>query len=190
MIVVLEGLPGVGKTTTLTNLKRHPNYRVIPEILGPEPIVAAEDFYVRNDTQKYLLAFGAQTAVMDRSFVSTLCYNYCSDILRGTRNYGRIARLIDNAIARGELRQPDLYIFLRCSVDECLDRQNTTNDPLWQSRECLVAAQRFYADYFARQDVPVVEIDVSRYPAAEVTRQVLAYIRDFKQQSIKEKMHV
>lgn len=170
MLVVIEGLPGAGKTTALTYLSSV-GFTAVPEIIGQEPSEATEEFFMQNDQRKQQLADAAGgMVVMDRNFLSTLCYNFTHDAIFGSTNYGQIADRIGRSIALGELRQPDMYIFLLCTTSTSLARQNKTNASIWSNEMFLKDMNTFYLSYIQQSGRPYVVIDTDECKPSEVLR--------------------
>ncbi|MBC7943615.1 hypothetical protein H7X68_03910 [Candidatus Saccharibacteria bacterium] len=180
MLVVLEGLPGTGKTTAIHRLAEN-GYNIINEIIGSEPVGVDEEFFIRNDINKYNLIDSNRINIMDRNFVSTLCYNYCSDKQNGTNNYNRISKKIENALGQGLLSHPDVYILLSCSVEVSKLRQNESNDTMWSKVEFLQLVDEFYTKYFDQIGRRVVKINTETKNIKSVSNAINDVLIDTEQ---------
>ena len=76
-IIMLEGLPGVGKTTIINKIKqmKFKNVHVVDEILGGLQDTS-QQFYMHNDIKK-INKYHDGTIIIDRGPISTLSYNEC-----------------------------------------------------------------------------------------------------------------
>lgn len=176
MIVVFEGLPGSGKSTALRAMSSLVDVTLIDEILDTEPKNADEDFFIANDIAKYQAIEQQRTCVIDRNFVSTLCFNHCFDEQFGTNNFDRVAQKIHDAKNQGLLFEPDLYVYFQCTPQTSRRRQNASNASIWQDTAFLCRAEAFYKNHFANIDCPVKNINTETMSAEEVHETIIQTI--------------
>ncbi len=98
MLVVLEGLPGAGKSTVLRKLAELDGVNVIDEVVGKEPSDAGVDFFLNNDISKHKQIMPGKANVMDRNYTSTLCFFYCIDHQYGTNLDRRVSKACTTAL--------------------------------------------------------------------------------------------
>lgn len=76
MIISIDGLPGVGKTTFIHRLGERYNIPILPELTLPN--LAREDYdessFIENDIYKIQTAKSLNDVVLDRSFCSTVTF--------------------------------------------------------------------------------------------------------------------
>jgi len=173
MLIVFEGLPGAGKTTTISALKSLFPCSVIPEVIEPEPINADESFFIQNDINKYQLAEQYGRCIMDRNFASTLCFNFSHDAAYGTNLYPAVSRKIHEMLEQNIVHQPDMYVYFTCSKSTSLRRQNASNNANWQDSKFLESTALFYEHFFTKQRVPTITINTDMH-SVEETKIIIA----------------
>lgn len=78
-IIFIEGLPGVGKTYLINEIKKIniKDLYLVDEIINPDinnPFIDAEDLFLKNDEMK-VSKYNEGTIIIDRGPISTLVYN-------------------------------------------------------------------------------------------------------------------
>ena len=79
-IIFIEGLPGVGKTTIINNLRNMSNVNVVDEVINSENDDNRTKYYLKNDDLKINL-YKEGLIVIDRGFLSTLSYEQSKKII-------------------------------------------------------------------------------------------------------------
>ena len=162
-VIVLEGLPGTGKTT-LSNLFSQ-EILVVPEIVLDinDAEKEGELFYFKNDLAKIKKAKEAKDVVLvGRSYASTLAHNYARLVMDSRSDYFNVLEVFAKNKKEGIL-VPDLYIYLEIEVKNSLARKNrpVNRDDIWTQEKYLNIIQNYYKNYFQliEPDIPVVVID-------------------------------
>lgn len=165
-IIVLEGLPGTGKTI-LGNRFSH------EIIVIPEMILSVDDakkegelFYFKNDIAKIKKAKKNNGVILvERSYASTLAHNYARLVVDGDADYFNILEAFANNKKEGKL-VPDLYIYLDIGIISSLSRKDrpVSQDDIWTQEKYLNVIHNYYKTYFQlmEPDIPVVIIDGER----------------------------
>ena len=175
-LIIFEGIPGVGKTTLTKDIAQSFRGTRIGEIITEENhdipteglVVDSQEYFFRNDERKYALARKAAPSalvVMDRSYLSTVVYNLCSN------DPSRIAEALawKEALEKSTT-EPTAYIYLRMHPDLCFSRkgrQRNNSRDLWTFDENLVRTQQFY-DQWLLQERGGITIAVDATPPYEV----------------------
>lgn len=173
-LLVLEGDPGSGKTTTIASLASVQDISVIPELdhtAMPDPPSWAcpEEWYVDAERQRQpaidrLLAAG-RTVVEDRSVLSTLAFAYACH-RRHTRPAGHLRRLIER-LRSGPFIQPDSLVILSVDAEVGIARRPTFSMSAryreWFDLEFLTYLHDYYSNMAASfRRFPVAVLDTSR----------------------------
>ena len=79
-ILFLEGLPGVGKTTLINNLRKLKEVNVVDEVINQNNKDNRTNYYLKNDELKLNL-YNKGLIVIDRGFISTLSYEQSKSII-------------------------------------------------------------------------------------------------------------
>lgn len=164
MLVSIEGLIGAGKSTVLNRL-RDLGYKVIEEPV--EKWTFLERFY--ENPKKYALALQTQILLsfvdleipdelvfVERSpavsryvFANMLrCENTLSD-----EDMGLYAALYDTLTPW----KPDVYVYLECPPDVCVNRQASRGDSYAISNEYMNELEKYYKLFFKYNDVTCID---------------------------------
>jgi thymidylate kinase len=133
MIAVLQGTPGSGKTTALTQLVRtRPGFAFVPELLVPTNTYD-DAYFIANDIAKAQKARTQHGVVlMDRDFTSTLAYVMARDGSDApTAQHVRTA--LHEALQAGNLLIPDIFFLFHLPPQLSLLRQQPGNTPEWSN---------------------------------------------------------
>lgn len=121
MIVVVEGLPGSGKTAICNDVVlMMSNGHLVPEIMAKyikdtnyNQGWKTEKFYMQNDESKCSLArarsFSGFDVVMDRNYVATLAYNYAVTKTKIANTFTGVWQWFSQG---RKLVRPDKYIYI------------------------------------------------------------------------------
>lgn len=79
-IIFIEGLPGVGKTTIINNLRNIKDVNVVDEVINTQSEDNRTKYYLKNDELKFNL-YKEGLIVFDRGFLSTISYEQTKKII-------------------------------------------------------------------------------------------------------------
>lgn len=178
MIAVLQGTPGSGKTTALTQLVRtQPDISFVPELLLPARD-STDDYFFANDMAKAQLAKEQSgITLMDRDFTSTLAFVMARDGVKSA-SVRTLRTAIDQALVEQALIIPDVFFLFHLPSDLSLERQQASNAPAWSDAAFVEKVDKLLAQVVAEY-IPsgiIYHID-GTLPEASVARQILAKIR-------------
>jgi thymidylate kinase len=113
MIIVIEGIPGAGKTTVTSKLEQELGAVIIPEIIEAKidytklSVIEEEEFFLKNDIKKSKLAERAhgknEIIVIDRHYVSTLAYNYAATVTGLKRTYPLAPKMVKDVLKQDKI---------------------------------------------------------------------------------------
>lgn len=171
-LVILEGLPGSGKSSLLTALKDRLGVATVPEMVATVDMELPIPFF-DHDLKKYAMARRPGVTVMDRGVDSTLAVELADP---GSKTCSLTIEAVRKAYANGHLTKPDVVIYLRVPVDVSLARQNAWNAPLWRNRVLLESVERYYQSRLVDQS-NVIEIDATQ-DRGTVVEQVIKQLEE------------
>lgn len=164
MIIYIEGLSGVGKSTLIQEFKREDVFKV------PEYISKPENIYndltcMKNDESKIDLALknSNKVVLVDRGYLSTLVYGMVRYELTGRKE--RVDHIFEWIIKEMDkkLKRPDMYIWIDTPNDICLERAKKVNEipenDYWYKD--LDLNRYWYIRFFEtiERDVPLHKLD-------------------------------
>ena len=154
-MIVLEGIPGGGKTSIFTELQnRMPwSFNFIPEIIVSfNPL---EDYDVEmvleNDRQKYKIAAKSNLPViMDRSYVSSINWDYVLMKQKKRNNFKKKFSSLSALKLNGDIRPADYYLFFNISPRISIERKKLPKRSglAWSTESSLTIAITYYFEYF------------------------------------------
>lgn len=156
-IIVLEGLPGAGKTTIGEYLsKKYKDFQFVESIIDNELKVKNQYYYLRSDTLKYTkarkYADKGFNVLMERSCLSTLVFNYIRDKFYGFSSYPHIKNGVDKIIQK--YGPPDVYIYIKVPIELGFLRKNrrfsNSVRHLWNDKEFLLKMEERSFDYLKK----------------------------------------
>jgi len=163
-IIVLEGLPASGKTTLANYLVQKYQFSKINESLGrlsEKNITDDQEEIFLETLEKYQKAARSiKTCMIDRGVPSMICWDFCAEKLGYAKNYQEKVTWVEEAIQKGELYEPDLYVYIGIDPEDSLKRRERpqTDIDVWSGYKGMAYAKLFYDDYFSSKS-NVVNID-------------------------------
>lgn len=197
MFIILEGLPGTGKTTLSRNLAKKFKGVLIPQIILRFPknyknlsLHEKEKFFMKNDLEKYKKALktlkNKKWVIMDRGVFSTFAYNYALTRLKQGNTY----KMTVNWYKKNKktFNLPQIIIFFKTSLNNSLKRKrrlipktSKKNSP-WRNRHFLKEMEIFYQNFlpkFQSKDIQVIKVN-SNQPLKEIFRNICKKLNAFK----------
>lgn len=181
-VVILEGLPGAGKTSLLSLLSHE--FFCVPESLPHFGSgITGEEDYLRHDFEKLRLARASgHVALIDRGYASTLAWSHARLLVDGALEYydllGYVAKYLQHNYC-----QPDIYILIDVDPEISLTRKNrpVIKEDIWTQARYLTASHRFYEHYFeaVEPQVPCHRIGSDESLAA-IAKMILQIVNDFQ----------
>lgn len=175
-----EGLPGSGKSTIIENLSRgDPDVCTVRERVDnpfPYDLDNEEIFKAR---QNYFLGENIEQAqeikdnfagdgkpnniLLDRYFPSTLCFSYANSKIKEVEVFEENKKVSEKLIERGDLLEPDKYIYMEVPVAESIKRHKVRGEPeklkeQKNEESFLKYSEEFYEDFFNDKE-NVIRID-------------------------------
>lgn len=175
IVIVLEGLPGGGKTTLAKKLALEFKGEYIPEIISNDKFKPNQDeYYIESELIKAKKAFsaGKHFNFFDRNYMSMLAYNYCKKA-NGKEN---IYELLTDRFK--DMPEPDLYIYLRISdVSICNQRKGIVGrNPVWVDNNNLEKIKEYYETFFLNK-TNALTIQVDKLNLSGAYKLIVSYLK-------------
>lgn len=178
MIIVIEGLPGTGKTTICQRINSELNYNFVPQrtadfFIAEKKLYGLEHrekLYFFNDEAKSALAtnyinnFPETPVIMDRYYISTLAYNYAASKLSNNKSFYQEALHWYKKSINKELIKPDLYVYLVTTPNTSLKlKSRKSSNEFWSNPKALHVMDNYYSLFFPKveSEINVVKINVA-----------------------------
>lgn len=193
LVVAIEGIDNLGKTTTCETVVQHFQQQSISTILEPEfengplgmalrevvvnnwssvppiaqPYIIAADRAHRYKRASELRRSEAMIVVFDRHLLTASVYQSLSNRISMVEMEAQLQKLYGSAYIR-----PDLTLLLDAPIETCIERGG---DDI-HSREFLASARD---RYLAASAVWCINVIDARYAIEEVTEQAVSVISEF-----------
>lgn len=166
--VILEGLPGGGKTTLLKRLESVDIYTINQILPHPKDDDQLTLKYIQtSDSLKTEAFFRAKSRyiIADRYYVSTLAYHWSYDKVFHTKTYNSVYKWYQESLKKGSLVKPFITFLIVVPSELSLVRKSRVNDILsqnpWVRNDFLNYVANYYS-YFYKSIEPetrVISID-------------------------------
>lgn len=187
MRIVLEGLPGAGKTTHATRLAHALQCPLVPEWATlteaewqSHPLRAP--YYLANDEAKEFMGqlFTGPLVIFDRHYTGALAYGYALTTVRGaTRTQGECYEVNFEWYQRcrqtNALTQPTAVLVIDIPPTTSIQRQPraSAGDPVWGDVACLEAMRVYYRHFYSHIEPQVHAVWLDGEQPTEIIYQTL-----------------
>lgn len=154
--ILIEGIPGAGKTTAIAALLARPDVCLIPDLANPKAVPAAFSlrwtFVLEAECLKSSLSRCTTSAfvLQERGFLSVLAYHFAEDELTGTITYPAVAAAVERAVAEQRLVIPHRINVIDVATPTSVTRQPGVHYDAWKTPDVLDAIRTFYHRYAER----------------------------------------
>lgn len=170
-IIFLEGLPGVGKTTLINNLREIENVNVVDEVINSDKVNNRTKYYLKNDELK-INKYKQGLTVIDRGLLSTLSYEQTKKIINDD---------YDNTIALKWFKNYEdfykqdnvLVIYLKRKEDKYFLRYEDESDPYGsiENQRLLESVTMFNLQKYTKHK-KIIEYSIDKM--AEVINEIIS----------------
>lgn len=151
--IVIEGLPGAGKTTLINRWCQDPRCVLIPDIGNPKFL--EKDFFIDKQYIMYqeilkhhLVNLSKFPFVLqERNYLSVLAFHKALEIKGVETCYKDVFTMISNLIKKRQLTPPDLIQIIDICPEESTKFQPSVMMELWKDVTGLGIIRDFYRDY-------------------------------------------
>lgn len=168
-IFVIEGLPGMGKTSIINFFRKSKEILTVEQILPKEPKfdqAMTQSFYFKSDELKTKKIFTSNFKhyLFDRYYVSTLAFYWAYDKIHKTQTYNHAINWYKNSIFSYNLIKPFFVFYINASLDVSLIRKNRIAskyyENLWQNKRFLYHFKKYYQYFYSEIEpqTPVVKL--------------------------------
>ncbi len=189
LFIVLEGLPGCGKTTVGVELEKDGwvFLRECATLLGEKGVpigdrgVTSSDFLIVAEEFKRIREIrdtqrSGKNLVTDGYFTTDLSFAYARYMLKRSKSYPACLNMYLEALAAGTIPRPDLYVWFDIAMDAATERQeDRSQDEMTTFNRQMFRYVRkhfqFMHDVY-EPDVQVLHVD-GRKPVQEITKIIL-----------------
>lgn len=192
--IVVEGLPGSGKTTIAEFISAYLGYVFLPEHIFIDDLFLLNKqinndnegiFLLHWETKNKIAKLFKGSMVYDRNHLTTLSYNYAkSRILDNPGIFSSVVTWYKKSLKGKVIIEPDIYVILAILPVLCNKRKHRheSKNLLWSQTRALEFSFEFYNTFedilkIDRSVHKIVRVD-SRRPLKEVKRVVLENIEN------------
>ena len=155
-IIVLEGLPGSGKTSLANYFRDKYAAGKVNESLGILGKNSGNQEAIFQDTlNKYSKAKTLLgLTIIDRGYPSLLAWDYCREKENFSYDYTEKLTWINAALKRGDLYQPAWYIYLRIPYELSFRRRprKFSLADAWSNKKGASNCEEFYEYFFSQPE--------------------------------------
>ena len=156
--IVVEGLPGCGKTSITKHISKSFGLFYFPEHVFPDQLLGSMREKLEDSEEIYLYHWETKSKlqkmlncgfVSDRNHLTTLAYNYAkSKFKKDARYFNNVFLWYKKVIKNGLLIEPDCYILLNIPPNFCNIRKNRVEGKLlWSKVKMLNCSLEFYSNF-------------------------------------------
>jgi thymidylate kinase len=190
IFIVLEGLPGCGKTTVGTALQND-GWVFLQEcatLLAEKGVpigdrgVTSSDFLIVAEELKRIreireIQRAGKNLAADGYFTTDLSFAYARYMLKRSKSYPACLNMYLEALSTGTLARPDLYVWFDVPMDTATERQEDRyqDDLTTFNRQMFRYVKKHFQfmHEIYEPDVPVLRVD-GRKPVDETKKTILA----------------
>lgn len=156
--IVLEGLPAAGKTSLANYLRDYHRFFKVNEslgYLGGANITDDQRLIFQETRDKYYRAVKEKLALIDRGYPSMLAWDYCTSKRSWANDLAEKKQWVQKALKKGELYEPDLYVYLKISPAQSLLRRprRPSRKDVWSDKTGMLYCQEFYGQFFRKPNI-------------------------------------
>jgi thymidylate kinase len=174
--IVLEGIPGTGKTTLSKDLAASIGLLYYSEHIFINEMFEYNTRYTLDSESIYLLHWEVKwrlsrlikkTCIFDRNHLSTLAYNYAKSKMEKNENYfSKVLSWYRERRRINSLKEPDCYFILDVDPSISLSRQPQSRNRIWRTEDGLNYSRDFYSSFENLLDIGK-DVEVTRLTATE-----------------------
>lgn len=184
-LMVLEGLPGAGKTTIKEYFDKEFSFEVVDQILPNNPDedknLTLSDI-LNSDEEKTMIFKNTskKNVLMDRYYASTLAYSWAYDKVFHTNTYSQVERWYGQGLSSGKLIKPFIVFLIEIPLDYSFLRKNRIEDNSsqnpWVRKDFLKYFAKYYAYFYSEIETKtlLVKIDGTK-PLKEIVKIIKTY---------------
>jgi len=161
-IIVIEGLPGVGKSSILNYFHKDKMVCVVKEIIPLDPGFIksmSQSFYFNSDElkTKAIISSDYPIYLLDRYYASTLAFYWAYDKTYKTEGYKKAYEWYVKALKECRLIKPFIVVFIRITPQVSFKRKKRVpsngSEVPWLNKEFVKYFANYY-NYFYRNIEP------------------------------------
>ncbi len=176
--IFLEGLPGAGKSTLVTELERRsvPVVHELGKVLGVDAfpgngisvaeILNIDDWFIAQEMSR----MQSMEAVYDRSYLTHLTYAHGYGRYMNLPSFEPTVDKYSNALKKGRLELPTAIMYMDIEPDASIERQRIRSgmgvaalDSFWEDKDYLASLREAYDALLDSCDnIAVIQLDGSQ----------------------------
>jgi len=151
--LLLEGIPGGGKSTFILEAVENKEIAIVPDIGNPATL---SEYFLMD--WKWVLSveclkseLGCRTkktvCIQERGYISLLACHFSLEQLGWESTFESVVQAVKTAVDNGHLHLPTKTIIFDLSPDTSKLRQPSTRMAMWKNKRSLAFIRQFYSDY-------------------------------------------
>lgn len=185
-MIVLEGLPGAGKTTIKDCFIDNNNVEAVDQILpdNPEDDSKLTLAFIKTSEKLKTEKFNSsmkKIVLFDRYYVSTLAYHWAYDAVFKTSTFEEVYRWYLTSLKAREINKPFLILYIKIPTKYAFSRKKrisskTSNNP-WLRADFLEKFVEYYEYFFLNIEPETLVININGdKPFKKVIEEVKKYV--------------